>query len=105
MDSVIATGLLLIGLGFGLVAFASTFMLLACLSSLRHNLAPRHLRGRYQGTWGVTSSSGLILGPLLGTFIFSWSAKGLWFICGGLGIVSTLLIVIAARKKERESTS
>ncbi len=120
MVPVIATGLLLIGLGFGLIAFASTFPLLTLtvgiwtLGEMIHspvsaayvaNLAPPHLRGRYQGTWGMTWSSGLILGPLLGTLIFSWSAEGLWLICGGLGMVSALLIVIAARKKERESAS
>jgi MFS family permease len=119
LGSVIATGFLLIGLGFGLIAFASTFPLLTLtvgiwtLGEMIHspvsaayvaNLAPPHLRGRYQGTWGMTWSSGLILGPLLGTLIFSWSAEGLWLICGGLGFVSALLIILAARKQTREST-
>jgi MFS family permease len=120
LEPVIATGLLLIGLGFGLNAFAATFPLLAltvgiwtlgemvCFpvsAAYVANLAPSHLRGRYQGIWGMTSSSGLILGPLLGTLIFSWSAEGLWLICGGLGLLSAILIAIAARKKERESAS
>ena len=112
---VIATGLLLIGLGFGLIAFASTLPLLTLtvgiwtLGEMIHspvsaayvaNVAPPHLRGRYQGTWGMTWGSGFILGPLLGTVLFSWSAEGLWLICGGLGIVSALLILRATRNKE-----
>lgn len=120
MGPVIATGFLLIGLGFGLIAFASTFPLLTLtvgiwtLGEMIHspvstayvaNLAPPHLRGRYQGTWGMIWSGGLILGPLLGTLIFSWSTQGLWLICGGLGMVSALLIVRAARKEARESAT
>jgi MFS family permease len=104
---VIASGLLLIGLGFGLLAFVSTLPLLALtvgiwtLGEMIHSpvsaayvadLAPSSLRGRYQGAWGVIWSGGLFLGPLLGTMLFSWSAVGLWLLCGGLGIVSALLI-------------
>lgn len=109
---VIATGLLLIGLGFDLVAFAPTFPLLALavgvwtLGEMIHSpvstayvadLAPPHLRGRYQGAWGMTWSSGLILGPLFGTLIFSWNAQGLWLLCGASGIVAALLVVATAR--------
>lgn len=115
MDYAIATGFLLIGLGFGLIAFASTVPLLILtvgiwtFGEMIHspvsaayvaNLTPSHLRGCYQGTWGMTWSSGLILGPLLGTLLFSWNTEGLWLICGGLGLVSAVLIVIAARKQE-----
>ncbi len=114
---VIATGLLLIGLGFGLVAFAPSFPLLALtvgiwtLGEMIHapvstayvaDLAPPHLRGRYQGAWGMTWSSGLILGPLFGTLLFSWNARGLWLLCGGLGIAAALLVVIAARGQAGE---
>jgi MFS family permease len=114
---VIATGLLLIGLGFGLVAFAPTFPLLALtvgiwtLGEMIHSpvstayvadLAPPHLRGRYQGAWGTTWSSGLILGPLFGTLIFSWNATSLWLLCGASGIVAAVLVVTTARKHAGE---
>jgi MFS family permease len=114
---VIAIGLLLIGLGFGLVAFAPTFPLLALtvgiwtLGEMIHSpvstayvadLAPPHLRGRYQGAWGMTWSSGLILGPLFGTLIFSWNATSLWLLCGASGIVAALLVVTTARKHAGE---
>jgi len=61
------------------------------------DLASPHLRGRYQGVWGMTWSSGLVLGPLFGSLIFSWSAQGLWLLCGALGIVAALLIATNAR--------
>lgn len=117
MRPVIASGLLLIGLGFGLIAFAPTFPLLLLtvsiwtLGEMIHspvsaayvaNLAPPHLRGRYQGIWGMTWSSGLILGPLLGTLIFTWSTRGLWLICGTVGILSALLIMITKYNKGQE---
>lgn len=115
MRPVIALGVLLVGLGFGLTAFASTFFLLACtvavwtLGEIVHspvsvtyvsNLAPAHLRGHYQGTWGLTWSMGLILGPLLGTWLFSWNARWFWLICGALGIAAALLVLLIREKKE-----
>ncbi|HZR43540.1 MAG TPA: MFS transporter [Ktedonobacteraceae bacterium] len=120
MGPVIAIGFLLTGLGFGLLAFVSTFPLLLLTvgiwtlgemvespvaSAYVANLAPSHLRGRYQGTFGMTWGSGLILGPLLGTLLFAWSAKGLWLICTGLGLIAALLILIAERTKKRENAS
>ena len=116
LDSVVAAGFLFIGLGFGLIAFASTFPLLALTvgiwtfgemihspasASYVAHLAPPHLRGRYQGTWGMMWSSGLILGPLFGTLLFSWSTQSFWLICGGLGFISALLMVKAAHKKDK----
>ncbi len=116
IQPVIAAGLLLLGLGFGLVAVSSTFPLLAltvCIWTLGEmvhspvsaayvaNLAPAHLRGRYQGTWGTVWSSGLIFGPLLGSVIFAWNAAGLWLLCGGLGIVSAALVLIKPRRQEQ----
>ena len=109
---VIGTGMLLVGLGFCLISVASTIPLLALtviiwtFGEMIHspvaaayvaNLAPPSLRGRYQGIWGLTWSSGLILGPLLGTLIFLWNPAGLWLLCGLLGIVSALLVVVVAR--------
>lgn len=118
--SVIATGFLLIGLGFGLIAVASTVLLLTMtvgiwtVGEMIHSpvsaayvadLAPPHLRGRYQGTWGMAWSSGLILGPLLGTLLFSWNSTGLWLVCGVLGLASAFLIVLASRTDESTANS
>lgn len=105
---IIAIGFLLTGLGFGLLAFASTILMLVLtviiwtLGEMVHSpispayiadLAPLHLRGRYQGTWDITWSLGLILAPLLGTVIFSWNAQYLWFLCGILGIIAAALVL------------
>jgi MFS family permease len=110
---VIAAGMLLIGAGFGLTALAHTFPLLTLTvliwtlgeiigapvsSAYVANIAPEHLRGRYQGTWGMTWGLAFILGPVLGTRLFSWSPAGFWMICAGLGAVAAAL-VLAGREK------
>jgi len=110
---VIAAGMLLIGAGFGLTALAHTFPLLTLTvliwtlgeiigapvsSAYVANIAPEHLRGRYQGTWGMTWGLAFILGPVLGTRLFSWSPAGFWMICAGLGAVAAVL-VLAGREK------
>lgn len=104
----IAVGFLLTGVGFGLVAFAPTVPLLVLtviiwtLGEMIHSpvspayvadLAPPHLRGRYQGAWDMTWGIGLILAPLLGTVLFSWSASGVWFLCGLLGVIAAALVL------------
>lgn len=61
------------------------------------NLSPAHLRGRYQGIWGLSWSAGLILGPTLGTLLFSWNATGLWLICGSLGLLAVLLVLLSGK--------
>jgi MFS family permease len=108
---VIAVGILLIGLGFGLLALASTLPLLIVsvvlwtlgeivlspvAAAYMADLAPPHLRGRYQGIWGLTWGSGLILGPLLGALVFSWSPRALWLACAALGLLAAALVLVAA---------
>src|SRR5579875_53655 len=108
----IAVGWLLIALGFGLTAVASTFPLLVItvviwtMGEMVHapvsaayvaNLAPRHLRGRYQGIRGLVRSAGMILGPMLGTVIFSWNAAGLWLVCGVIGLLAALLVLFSGK--------
>lgn len=109
---VIAIGWLLIALGFGLIAAAHTIALLILtvviwtLGEMVHspvsaayvaNLAPAHLRGRYQGIWGMMWSAGLILGPTLGTAVFSRSPPAIWLLCGMLGLLAALLVLLARR--------
>ena len=104
---VMSLGLLLIGVGFGLTAVARTVptligtvviwtlgeMLNAPIAAAHiATLAPAHLRGRYQGIWGLTAGAGLIGGPALGTQIFIWSPQGLWIVCGILGVLASLLV-------------
>jgi MFS family permease len=105
---VIALGSALTGLGFALTAWATDVPLLALTvfiwtigeivsapSSQAYvaDLAPPHLRGRYQGAWGLTFGLGLILAPVLGTAVFAVSPTALWLSCGVLGLVAALLVL------------
>jgi MFS family permease len=114
---VIAIGWLLIALGFGLTAVASTLPLLVItvviwtIGEMVHspvsaayvtNLAPTPFRGRYQGIWGLTWSAGLVLGPTLGAVIFSWNSTGLWLLCGVTGLLAALLVLFSGKRRQRE---
>ena len=71
-------GILLIGVGFGLTALVATLPLLAVTVAVwtlgeiiyipvaaAHvaNIAPKDMRGRYQGAWGLTFGLGVVAGP------------------------------------------
>ena len=105
---VIALGSALTGLGFALTAWATDVPLLALTvfiwtigeivsapSSQAYvaDLAPPHLRGRYQGAWGLTFGLALILAPVLGTAAFAVSPTALWLSCGVLGLIAALLVL------------
>ncbi|MBX5458713.1 MAG: MFS transporter [Thermogemmatispora sp.] len=105
----IAIGWLLTALGFGLVAFASNLVSLALtvvlwsVGEILHHpasaayvadLAPAHLRGRYQGAWDVTWNLAQTVGPPLGTLAFSWDAPRFWWLCGLLTSVAVLPLVL-----------
>ncbi|GCE07377.1 MDR family MFS transporter [Dictyobacter aurantiacus] len=111
----VALGFLLIALGFGLTGLASTVPLLALTvvlwtfgemvqgpisSAYVADLSPAHLRGRYQGAWGMTWSIGLILAPLLGTIIYSWNAALFWPLCGLLAALAALLVLLIKRRPQ-----
>jgi MFS family permease len=105
---VIAAGMLLTGIGFGLTAVAFSVPALALtvvvwtfgemiaapmMNTHVANLAPLHLRGRYQGAYVLTFSLSLVLAPAIGTTLFAWSPTGLWVICAGLSAVAAALVV------------
>ncbi|WP_069802385.1 MDR family MFS transporter [Thermogemmatispora onikobensis] len=105
----IAIGWLLTALGFGLVAFASNLVFLAStvilwsVGEILHHpasaayvadLAPAHLRGRYQGVWDLTWNLAQTAGPPLGTLAFSWDAPRFWWLCGLLTSVAVLPLVL-----------
>ncbi|HJU65750.1 MAG TPA: MFS transporter [Gemmatimonadaceae bacterium] len=104
---VIAAGYLLTGIGFALTGVALSLPMLAfsvviwtlgemlCSPvSAAHvaDIAPQHMRGRYQAAFGLTFSIGTILAPMLGTLLFSWSSTSLWIACAALGVASALLV-------------
>ena len=115
---VMAVGLLLTGIGFGLTAFADTVPLLAATvvvwtlgeiiyapvaSAYVADIAPGHMRGRYQGTFGLTFGAGLVLGPSLGARLYGASPAGLWMSCFIVGVIAAMLVFRTSnqqRKKE-----
>lgn len=117
---VIATGYLLLGIGFALTGIATkvpaligtimiwTFgeMISAPISvAYIAGMAPESLRGRYMGLYGLTWSLGLIAGPALGTRIFARDPGWLWSLCGGLGLISALMVLGSGRAAQKEAPS
>jgi MFS family permease len=107
---VLTVGSLLVGLGFALNAVANDLPELALTvliwtlgeiiyapvaSAYVADIAPEHLRGRYQGAWGLTWGLAYVFAPAVGAAIFAWSSDGLWLICGLLGLASALLLLVA----------
>jgi MFS family permease len=105
---VLALGSVLVGLGFALNAVANDMPELAfavlvwtlgeiiyapVASAYVADIAPEHLRGRYQGAWGLTWGLAFVLAPALGAAIFAWSPDGLWLTCGLLGVLAALLLL------------
>jgi MFS family permease len=107
----IAVGVLLTGVGFGLTAVAFSVPVLALtvviwtfgemiaapvMNTFVADLAPAHLRGRYQGAYVLTFSVASVLAPAIGTWLFAWSPTGLWLTCAALSVVSAALVVRSA---------
>jgi MFS family permease len=105
---VMASGYLLIGLGFAFNAFAHTALAFALAmliftfgemtsvpvsSAYVADLAPPHLRGRYMGMMGFTWSLALVCGPGLGMMLLGCNPSLLWLTCGGLGCLAALIIL------------
>lgn len=108
----VALGHLLIGLAFASLLFADTIPLLVGMvvvwtfgemiespvaSAIAADRAPAHARGRYQSAFGSMFGVAWILGPVLGTTVFTWSPAALWLGCGLLGLAATALPLAARR--------
>ena len=102
----IAIGFLLVGIGFGLTGLAHSFPALALTVAVWTfgemvaapvgyayvaDIAPTHMRGRYQGLFGLCFGSGAIFGPAIGTFLYSRWETQFWAICAGLGLLAAVL--------------
>ena len=115
---VLALGSFLVGAGFALNALANDLPELALTvviwtlgeivyapvaSAYVADIAPEHLRGRYQGAWGLTWGLAFVLAPGLGAAIFAWSGDGLWLLCGLLGVVAGAMLVTPGRRPPRRA--
>jgi len=117
---VLALGSVLVGLGFALNAVANNLPELAftvlvwtlgeivyapVASAYVGDIAPEHLRGRYQGAWGLTWGLAFVFAPALGAAIFAWSPDGLWLACGLLGLLAALLLLEARSQPDRRASA
>ena len=120
---VMALGYSLLGLGFGLNAWAHTILTLwlamtvftigemisaPTTSAVVSRLAPERFRGRYMGVLSLAWNSAGICGPQFGFRLFVLNPNYLWFSCAALGFAATAVTLAFVRsdalvetKKER----
>jgi MFS family permease len=106
---VIATGLLLSGVGFSLTGVAHSVPALALtvmiwtlgeivFAPVAHayvaDIAPDRLQGRYQGMWGMSFSIGLVLSPIAGATLYAREPSAVWLACFALGVICALLVLV-----------
>ncbi len=108
----LALGAILTGLGFGLCALGNSQILYATsivvwtlgeivlspvVPTLVADLAPRELRGSYQGGYQLCWGGASLLGPALGGLIMGrHGACSLWLFCAVVGAVAAWLHLLSA---------
>lgn len=112
----IALGYALSAIGFALTGLASSVPALAAtvvvwtLGEMIYapvtgayvtTLAPEKYRGRYQGLWVLMWSIGMILGPAIGTALFSRNPAVLWIACAVVGCAGSGMAVLRTRSASR----
>jgi len=101
---ILAVATALIGLGFGLNAWAHALpffalavavwtigeiVLVPVNASIVAGLSPLHLRGRYQSAWGLTWSLSMLVSPTVGPLIITRTGMpAFWMLCLLLGLVT-----------------
>lgn len=108
----VALGSLLIGVAFASLLFAEALAPLIAMvglwtlgemiaapvaSAIAADRAPPHAHGRYQSAHGSMFSLGMLLGPIVGTFLYSVNPSALWVTCGITGFISASLTLLARR--------
>jgi MFS family permease len=115
----LALACVVLGVGFGLTAFATTPLFYAITvliwttgemfqapsnATTVAALSPAHLRGRYQGlfalSWGVAGS----VAPLLGAAVLQFAGKAtLWLGCLGLCLAAAALHLAARARRDQRA--
>lgn len=105
---VMALGYVLIGVGFGLNAWAhhipalliamtiftiGEMMSAPTTSALIAHLAPERMRGRYMGALGLAWNGAAIVGPQFGFRLFTLDPRFVWFGCTVIGLTAALLVL------------
>ena len=102
-------GVALTGLAHTLPAFAATVVVWTVgemtwapvTGAFISGLAPERYRGRYMGTWAMSLSAGMVIGPILGTFIYERQPTVLWVACGVMGCVGAALARWGSAQRHR----
>jgi MFS family permease len=109
----IALGALLNGLGFTVLVLVRSVPGLALMvvvwtageivespatSAFIADRAPDHARARYQGALGMMYAVAAVIGPIAGTGVYHLSPDALWIACGGLGVFTAWLALVAGRR-------
>lgn len=104
--TVLTIGHILIAVGFGCNAFASSFfqfflcmslftvgemLALPTISAEVANLAPERMRGRYMGGLSLSWAAGNLVGPQIGFALYGWNSQALWGICAMFGLVAATI--------------
>jgi MFS family permease len=63
------------------------------------DLAPERFRGRYMGIWHSIYSAGMILGPVMGTWIYERSPTALWITSLIVGAAAAGLALVKPRSR------
>ena len=117
----IAVSTLLLGLGFGFTALASTlpfYMISVAIWTLGEiagtavgpaiiaDLSPPDLRGLYQGVFGSAFGLSFFFGPLVGGWVYENLGKNsLWIACLVLGVIVSIGFILLSRKARQEKRS
>jgi MFS family permease len=116
-----AIAALLLGVGFGLTAFATTLLFYAftvvvwtlgevigaaIAPTIVSEMSPPGLRGLYQGIWGSSWGLAFFIGPALGGYVYQqFGADVLWasmFVIGVLLCIGYLALSIPAKRRAEE---
>jgi MFS family permease len=104
----LAASMLALGAGFALTAFAHSVPAFAATvvvwtvgeiglnavgPALVAEIAPPHLRGRYNGAFGTAWGASALLGPVVGTWLFGMAPDLLWFCCLVAGAASAAVLL------------
>jgi MFS family permease len=102
----IAATSIMVGTGFGLLAFAHTGLLLAAAvavwslgelaqwpvaAAYTTSLAPPGMTARYAGARSLCYGTALLLAPLAGTTLYRLHPDALWAVCAAAGITASVI--------------
>jgi MFS family permease len=120
-STALAIAVLIIGVGFGLTAFAdgAGFYAVTVLvwtlgemlhapsnSALNAELAPAAMRGRYQGVFSLSWSGASFLAPVVGGFVLQYAGSGaLWLGCFALAGVVSVIHLLSGPSRERRAAA